>query len=136
MENLLAPWFKPAIDNGQLTVGVKPETRVQMIAVRDIGKYGLVAFEKAEVLNGKALDIAGDELTMPETARIVSDAMGKEVVFAPTPIEEVRGFSEDFALMLEWFDGVGYDADISGNATAYGIEPTTFSQWVREVDWS
>jgi uncharacterized protein YbjT (DUF2867 family) len=80
----------------------------------------------AEELNGKAIDMAGDELTMPEAARIVSDAMGKEVVFAPTPIEEVRGFSEDFALMLEWFDGVGYDADISGNAKAYGIEPTRF----------
>src|SRR5437867_4816312 len=33
MENLLSPWFKPAIDQGQLAMAVKPETRLQMIAV-------------------------------------------------------------------------------------------------------
>ena len=31
-----------------------------MIAVRDIGKYGLLAFEKAEELNRKEIDLAGD----------------------------------------------------------------------------
>ena len=61
MENLGYPWFKPAIDEGQLTIGIKPETRVQMIAVGDIGKYGLLAFEKSEELDGAAIDLAGDE---------------------------------------------------------------------------
>jgi uncharacterized protein YbjT (DUF2867 family) len=136
MENLVSPWFKPGIDEGKLTVGVKPDTRLQMITVADVGKYGALAFEKADELNGTAIDIAGDELTMPEAARVLGDATGKQIDFAPTPIEEVRQVSDDFAIMLEWFDRVGYDADIAGNAKKHGIEPTPFAAWARKVDWS
>jgi hypothetical protein len=48
------------------------------------------------------------------------------------PIEDVRKNSEDFALMLEWFDKVGYDADIAGNAKAFGIKPTTLAEWAAK----
>jgi uncharacterized protein YbjT (DUF2867 family) len=134
MENFLSPWFKPAIDEGKLTVSINPDTRLQMVAVQDIGKYGLLAFDEHEKLNGRAIDIAGDELTMPETAKILSDAVGRDVTFDPTPIEEIRKFSDDFAIMLEWFDRVGYDADISGNASTYGIPPTSLKNWLASLD--
>jgi uncharacterized protein YbjT (DUF2867 family) len=134
MENWLSPWFKPYIDEGNLAIGIAPETRLQMIAVADIGKYALQAFEKHEALNGSAIDIAGDELTMPEVAQIVSDA-GKPVNFYQVPIDQVREASEDFALMLEWFDRTGYNADIEGNAKKFGISPTPFKAWAAAADW-
>jgi len=136
MENFLLPWFKPAIDQGKLTVGIKPTTALQMIAVADIGKYGAWAFENHEKLNGRAFDIAGDAKTMPETATIISKATGGRIEFVPTPIEEVRKFSEDFAIMLEWFDAVGYNADIKGMAKESGIKPMTLTRWASQVDWS
>ena len=116
MENFLTPWFKPAIDQGKLTVGIKPATVLQMIAVEDIGKYGAWAFDNHQKLNGRAIDIAGDAKTMPQTAEIIGKAAGRKIEFVPTPIEEVRKFSEDFAIMLEWFDAVGYNADIKAVA--------------------
>lgn len=136
MENLLGPWFKPGIVQGQLAMAVKPETRLQMIAVEDIGKYGRWAFDKHETLRGREIDIAGDELTMPETARLLSRASGHPVAFAPPPIEAVRQGSADFAAMLEWFDRVGYDADIEANARESGIRPTTFAEWAPRQKWS
>jgi uncharacterized protein YbjT (DUF2867 family) len=136
MENLLSPWFKPAIDQGKLTVAIKPTTVLQMIAVEDIGKYGAWAFDNARKLNGRAFDIAGDAKTMPETAQILSEAAGRKIEFVPTPIEEVRKFSEDYAIMLEWFDAVGYDADIGAMTKESGIPPTTLAQWAAKVDWS
>lgn len=136
MENLLSPWFKPAIDEGKLTVGIKLETVLQMIAVADIGKYGAWAFENWEKLNGRGIDIAGDAKTMPEAAKILSKAAGREIESVPTPIEEVRKFSEDFAIMLEWFDAVGYNADIKGMARESGIKPTTLTRWASQVDWA
>ena len=136
MENLLGPWFKAAIDQGQLAMAVKPETRLQMIAVEDIGKYGRWAFDKQETLKGREIDIAGDELTMPETASLLSRASGHPVAFAPPPIEAVRQGSADFAAMLEWFDRVGYDADIAANARESGIRPTTFAEWASRQKWS
>ena len=135
MDNWLGSWFKPCIDQGLLTIGLLPATKLQMIAVPDIGKYGLLGFEQHAELNGKALDIAGDELTMPETAKIISQAIGKEITFAPTPIEEVRNYSADFAAMLDWFNKVGYNADIKGNEKTYGIKATSFSEWAKKQSW-
>jgi uncharacterized protein YbjT (DUF2867 family) len=136
MENLSSPWFKPAIDQGQLAMAVRPETRLQMIAVEDVGKYGSWAFEQHEKLNRREIDIAGDELTMPETARVLSQATGHPVAFAPPPIEAVRQGSEDFAAMLEWFDRVGYDADIAAHSAESGIRPTKFAEWAPRQKWS
>jgi uncharacterized protein YbjT (DUF2867 family) len=135
MENWVSPWFKPAIDEGNVAIGMKPDTELQHIAVADIGKYGKLAFEQSERLNGQALDIAGDELTAPRVAEIVSRMSGRAVGFVRVPIEQVRESSEDFALMLEWFDRVGYNADIEGNAKKYGIQPTSFEAWAKQVAW-
>jgi len=135
MENFVSPWFKPQIDQGNLAVGMDPKTPLQMIAVADIGKYGAWAFEHHEALNGSAFDIAGDALTMPETAAIISSASGKKVSFFRVPIEEVRKASTEFAIMLEWFDRVGYSADIQGQSKRSGIRPTSFSEWAAKVHW-
>jgi uncharacterized protein YbjT (DUF2867 family) len=135
MENFLSPWFKPAIDQGQLAMAVKPNSRLQMIAVEDIGKYGRWAFDRHDRLNRREIDIAGDEQTMPETARIIGQAAGRPVAFAPPPIEEVRKASDDFATMLEWFDRVGYDANIAANSRESGIRPTPLAEWAPRQNW-
>jgi uncharacterized protein YbjT (DUF2867 family) len=136
MENLLGPFLKPAIDQDRLEMAIKPTTSLQMIAVRDIGQYGALAFDLHNELNGDAIDIAGDELTMPEVAAVLSTVRGKGVHFVSPPIEQVRAMSEDYALMLEWFDEVGYDVDIAANAARFGVEPTRFVDWARRADWS
>ena len=135
MDNFTSPWFVPGLLEGKLAVGMKPDTKLQMIAVNDIGKFGLLAFEQHEKMNGVALDIAGDEHTMPETAKILGRAMGKRIDFVKVPIEEVRKGSADYALMLEWFDRVGYNADIPALAKKYGIGLTTLDEWALHVDW-
>jgi uncharacterized protein YbjT (DUF2867 family) len=135
MENFLGPWFKPAIDQGTLALGIEPSTKLQVIAVRDVGAYGALAFERQAELNGMALDVAGDELTAPEMAAIIGRAAKRAVTHFQVPIEEVRKGSEDFAIMLEWFDAVGYDSDIEGNARAYGIAPTRFTDWAAQQAW-
>ncbi len=135
MENLLSPWFKPGIEGGNFAIGIRPDTPLQMVAVSDIGKYGLLAFSEFKNLNGRAIDIAGDELTAPEAASILSEVTGREITHYQVPIAEVRSFSEDFAAMLEWFDSVGYNADINGNAKEFSIPPLRFLKWARQQDW-
>ena len=136
MENWVSPWFKPGIEQGKLMVGLRPETVLQMIAVQDIGRYGRLAFERHQELNGRAIDIAGDQLTMPQTASILSEITGRQITFEPVPLEQVREFSEDFALMLEWFDAVGYDADVLALEAQYGMRPTRLREWAKQQNWS
>ena len=135
MENLANPWFKPAIDDGMLAIGMKSDTPLQMIAVQGIGEYGRLAFENHDDLNGQAIDIAGDVLTPNEIATALSGAAGRDITHFQVPIEQVREFSEDFAAMLEWFDAVGYSADIEGNEKRFGIRATPFAEWVKTVSW-
>jgi len=128
MENLPSPWF---LNGDKIYTAMKPTTKLQMIAVEDIGKYGALAFTDAATLKGREIDIAGDAATMPEAAAVLSKALGKTIEFVEIPIAEVRKNSEDFALMLEWFEKVGYDADIAGNAKTYGIKPMTLAAWAK-----
>jgi len=136
MENFLSPQMKAGLDEGKLAMALQPTTVLQMIAVGDIGKHGARAFDDHEALNGQAIDIAGDAKTMPETARILSTATGTEIEFVRTPIEEVRKFSEDYAIMLEWFDAVGYDVNMEALTRESGIRPTPLAAWAAQVDWS
>lgn len=130
MENLPSPWF---LNGDTIYAAMKPTTVLQMIAVEDIGKYGAHAFTHAAEMAGREIDIAGDAKTMPEAAAILSKAMGRSINFVEIPIAEVRKNSEDFAIMLEWFGDVGYNADIAANAREFGIRPTTLEAWAAKL---
>jgi uncharacterized protein YbjT (DUF2867 family) len=126
MENMVSPWF---LNGDAIYSALAPTTRLQMIAVQDIGQYGALAFTDAARFRNLAIDIAGDAVTMPEAAATLSASMGRTISYVQIPMSEVRKNSEDFALMLEWFESTGYSADIAGNAKTYGIAPTTFAAW-------
>ena len=129
MENLPSPWF---LNGDKLVSALDPKTVLQMIAVRDIGQYGALAFTDERFKNLE-LDIAGDAATMPQTAEILSGALGRPIEYMQIPMSEIRKNSEDFALMLEWFEAVGYDADIAGNAATYGVKPTSLKEWAATL---
>jgi len=126
MENLTSPWF---LSGDKLAAALDPKTVLQMIAVDDIGKYGARAFTDAAALNGREIDLAGDAVTMPQAATILSRGLGRTIQFVRVPIEEVRKNSKDLALMLDWFDRVGYNADIAGLEHEFGIQPTKLAGW-------
>lgn len=126
MENLPSPWF---LNGDKLYAALKPTTVLQMIAVSDIGQYGARAFTDAATLNRREIDIAGDAVTIPQAAAVLAKALGRTIEFVQIPIEEVRKNSVDMALMLEWFDRVGYEADIPALTREFGIPPTTLAAW-------
>lgn len=130
MENMISPWF---LHGDRIEGGLKPDTILQMIAVRDIGQYGARAFTDAERLNGRAIDLAGDALTLAEAARALGAGLGRTIEYAQVPIAQIRKNSEDFALMLEWFERVGYDADIAALEHEFEIRPTKFETWAAQL---
>jgi uncharacterized protein YbjT (DUF2867 family) len=129
MSNLASPWF---LNGDKLVSALDPKTVLQMIDVSDIGQYGALAFTDARFKNLE-LDIAGDARTMPETAATMAKAMGKPLEYLQIPMSEVRKNSDDFALMLEWFERVGYDVDIAATAKEYGVKPTSLSEWASTL---
>jgi uncharacterized protein YbjT (DUF2867 family) len=128
MENLVAPF---SLQGSTLAVALGPGTKVQMIAVDDIGWFGARAFTHAAALNRREIELVGDVRTMREAAEILTEALGRPIAFAQTPIEQVRQYSKDTAVMLEWFERVGYSADVAGLEREFGRALTKLPDWAR-----
>jgi len=61
----------------------------------------------------------------------MTETMGRPIAFEQTAIEPVRQYSNEMALMLEWFDRVGYSADIAGLEREFGRPLTKLPDWAR-----
>lgn len=102
-----------AIGNGQLPQPLSPDTRLQQVAVDDIGAFAAIAFSKPDQWIGQAIELAGDEPTMEECAKILGRAHGHDVEYVQLPweaFEEVAG--PEMTVMYRWFEEHGYRADI------------------------
>jgi uncharacterized protein YbjT (DUF2867 family) len=126
MENLTSPWF---LNGDAIYSAMRPDLRLQMIAVDDIGKYVARGFTNADKLNRREIDLAADEATMPDVALALSRGLGRNISYVQIPISEVRKNSDDFATMLEWFDRVGYDVDIPSLEREFGMKGTRLTDW-------
>jgi uncharacterized protein YbjT (DUF2867 family) len=128
MENLPTPWF---MYEDKIVSALPPDTVVQMVAVKDIGRVGARLFTHADEMKGREIDLAGDEATMPQATEALSEGMGKKLELVQIPMEKVREQSEEFAVMLEWFVRVGYNAAIPALEKEFG-KLTKLPEWVRE----
>ena len=72
-------WQAAGIQAGKLVQGVKPTTRLQLIAVDDIGAFAALAFGAPDEWIGRTLEIAGDELTLVEVAEVFAERLGRPV---------------------------------------------------------
>ena len=67
---------------------------------------------------------------------VLAKTTGRELEFEEQPMDEVRAMAEDFALMYEWFDRVGYSADIAGLRRDYPeVGWMSFEDWAKVQDW-
>jgi uncharacterized protein YbjT (DUF2867 family) len=114
MENFLADYMAAGLAQGSISMAVPATRRLQQIALADIAQFTALVIERRESFLGKRIDIASDELTLATAAAAISEASGRHIEYTALPLDTVRQSNEDQARMLEWFDRVGYDADIVG----------------------
>lgn len=130
MENLVSPWF---LNGDTLYAAMRPDLKLQMISTDDIGRYVAHGFTNAGKLNRREIDLAADDVTIPDAAMALSRGLGRNISYVQIPISEVRKNSEDFAIMLEWFDRVGYNVDIPSLEREFGIKGTTLVEWAGKL---
>lgn len=112
MENWLG--MKQQIEQGTLALPLRPETRFQMIAVDDIGEFVALAFSHPGKWQGRALDIAGDDLSISEVAETIGRVSGREVRYQQVPWEQFeKQVGHELTIMYKWFDEVGYQLDVA-----------------------
>lgn len=133
-DNFSSPPFKESILSGTLALPMRPDRSLQMIAVEDIGGLAALAFNRPGQFIGKAMDIAGDEMSMPLAAEILSSVVGKDVRFVEVPLSEAEKQSPEMAKMFQWFNEVGYNANIRSLRDIYP-SLMSFETWLRMTGW-
>jgi uncharacterized protein YbjT (DUF2867 family) len=134
MENFNFPNFRQPILEGTLNWELRPDTRLALIAVDDIGAFAALALEKPEEFIGQAIEIGGDELTPPEVAEHFSEAIGRPVRFVEQSLDQVRSFDSEMAAMLQWFIDEGFQIDIPA-LRAMHPKLLTFEAWLTKAGW-
>jgi uncharacterized protein YbjT (DUF2867 family) len=135
MENFAQAGPKQSDGELVLRLALSPETRLQMIAVRDIGLFAALAFEGREGIAGRSLEIAGDELSMTELARAFAAAAGRVVRYQRQPLAELEARSAETAKMFGWFETSGYRADLTA-LRRVNPDLTTLAAWLGSGSWT
>jgi uncharacterized protein YbjT (DUF2867 family) len=137
MENAFLPWTLPALQQGTLALALPESRPLQYVALADLASFVALAIEERERFIGRRTDLASDEITGAEQAKILTQASGREIGYVEVPLEQVRAFSEELALLWEWADEVGHDVDIEGLRRDYPeVGWHTCAGWAAAQDWS
>ncbi|MEV4116924.1 NmrA/HSCARG family protein [Nonomuraea sp. NPDC049695] len=128
MDNYADPAF--GLGSGALATPLAADVPEQLIALADIGAFAALAFDDPTSYLGRAVDIAGDELTPPRIARALSTALGRDVPYVPIPVEVIQAQNATFAEAVDFLNrNGGYGADL---ARARVLHPglLTFDRWL------
>jgi uncharacterized protein YbjT (DUF2867 family) len=128
MENLRGP----GLEQGQLALPLSPSSILQQSALENIAEFSALVLERRKPFLGKRIDIASDEVTGEQAAKILSNELGHRIRYIQIPLERVRQSSEDMALMFEWYERVGTSIDIASLHQEYPeVDWLTFKDWAR-----
>jgi uncharacterized protein YbjT (DUF2867 family) len=107
-----------------------PETRLDLVAVDDIGRATQAVLAAPERYVGRELDLISDEQTFRQMVDVIGRESGKPALAVQIPLE---------ALARQWPQGVpmmrmlGEGASQGDRATLRDVigDPTSFVSWVR-----
>jgi len=129
MENWLG--MREQIQNGVLSLPLTPETRLQMIAVDDIGAFVAMAFSRPGHWEGRTMELAGDEVSMQEVAASFARMLGRDVRYEQMPWEDFeRRAGSEMTVMWRFFQNEGYTVDIPAVRQELP-NLMTFERWLR-----
>ncbi len=139
MDNFTSYFGEPIKQQNKLILPLHQDTRLQQIATEDIGSlaalaFAALAFEQPTSFIGKALEIAGDELSMTELAETFSRVMKRTIEFVELPMEQMIQGDPEIALMFEWFNTHGYQAVLPALRALYPAL-LTLETWLRQAGW-
>ena len=112
-----------------------PDRELHFIAIDDIGFLVGEAFDHPEQWQGKAINIAGDSMTVAEYVNTFSKVMGRDVIYTQLPIEQyLQTMPKPLGPLFEWYENVGYTADVAGLRQRYP-NLITLEQYLISTGW-
>jgi uncharacterized protein YbjT (DUF2867 family) len=136
MDNF-ATYNRPVVRDGELVVSlaVRPDRGMALIAVRDIGAFAAIAFARPGEFIGRRIEIAGDVLRPDEIAATFGRVCGVPARFHRTPIAQIRAVDEQLALMFSYFDEHPAPPPDLAPLRAYHPGLLRLESWLRATGW-
>lgn len=135
MDNLHS-YSLAGLQQGQVALPLSPSRILQQIAVENIAEFSALALERRNSFIGKRIDIASDEITGEQAAKVLSNELGHKIRYEQVPMEQIRQASEDLAVMFEWFERIGTGVDVAALHKQYPeVNWLTFKDWVKSQNW-
>jgi uncharacterized protein YbjT (DUF2867 family) len=120
---------------GRLPMPLAPGVTLQLVDAGDIGRVAAMAFADPERFAGETIELAGDARTLDGMADAFAAHLGIDVESVHVDVADYRAVAGDeLADMFEWFNAVGYDADIGDLSARYGIEPVDLPTYLGTSD--
>lgn len=112
--------------------GMPKDRRIQMVSTHDIGVFAAKALSNPESWAGKAVALAGDDLSFNEITKVFKQTTGQDLPRTFSAVAQpILWWVKDAAKSFEWFNDVGYGADIDSlRQQEPGLQ--TFEMWLRE----
>ncbi len=113
MENLTAQLTPNEDGEIVIRMPMPGDVPVQMVTVRDIGRAAARLLVEPGAIDGDAVEIAGDELSLDLVAAQAGEVFEVPARFETIPLEYL-GDDEDLKAMFRWFaEGSSYRADLA-----------------------
>ncbi|KAF5700924.1 hypothetical protein FGLOB1_10485 [Fusarium globosum] len=129
MENLTDNFLgKSFVTAWKLVVKNKP---LQLVTVTDVGVAGAQAFLQPEKYAGRAVSLAGDELTLEEFETIFKEKTGRDLPYTYSlVVYPIMAMVKELGYMFKWFKDQGFGADLKALRKEYP-ELMTFGTWLE-----
>ncbi|MDU8432804.1 NmrA/HSCARG family protein [Pseudomonas syringae pv. actinidifoliorum] len=137
MEDIVPPQadlqFPTLRERGRFETAIEAETRIDWIAVEDIGAFAAAAFAEPERFHGHEIDLAAESFTLPEVAAKITQATGKPVSAVTLSKDDAlsRPYGELYFQAESWNNVEGYKVDLDA-ARSWGVPLTTLDQFIEQ----
>ncbi|NAS96891.1 NmrA/HSCARG family protein [Pseudomonas syringae] len=137
MEDIVPPQadlqFPTLRERGRFETAIEAETRIDWIAVEDIGAFAAAAFAEPERFHGHEIDLAAESFTLPEVAAKITQVTGKPVSAVTLSKDDAlsRPYGELYFQAESWNNVEGYKVDLDA-ARSWGVPLTTLDQFIEQ----
>ncbi|MFB7778366.1 NmrA/HSCARG family protein [Streptomyces bauhiniae] len=121
---------------GEIAMALPADTPLQQVSRLDLGRVVAAVVADPGTWVGRRIEVAGDDPTPEQMARIVGDAANGPVAFRRIPLERVWQANPDMAAMFTYLTASGYHVDLAAlRADFPGIQWQSFADWAHEQTW-
>ena len=134
---LMENWefYREAINGGSFVTPLSSDRPLQQVSVEDIGAFTLMALSEPGRWAGRSVDLAGDELSMAETAQVFTRVTQRPVAVRQVSWDDFRKQQgEEMYVMNRWFETTGYHADLNW-LRQVNPQMVTLENYLRRHHW-